>query len=690
MKYTIITLLLLSFVLVSSITFDDAYANVNNSSRIALSQIEYTQDETIKASCGPPHYGQVTDITYTIQDEQLVQTIYTGSAMFFEVQANNFAEGNYKIKCSYNFGDGPIESEWKEFSIVSLIVDFAQYKKTIVLDPPLTDLVNTPPEDYTKAFLSYYPNEVDMKYDPDTKDLTISWNFGISPDRESCNSKTEFYQQNYTSIIPLTFDPNRDYLNFEGYNNTIFGDGNLYLKNTDLTNSKIDCKGSLTINIETIHPSNYTDEFSLYMTFFEVISPDKRSSTPQVGYRAEGIRVLNEAIFITTSLAEINASPCGNFTKGTDKWSFVELIHDRTDSKLTTFDTVDGCYTDSQIPLSIQQTSSKKKNGGGSIVIPHPPTGYKDSQGNEIVKNGFVYNGVVTDLTGYHTPFDKIIVTTGLTNNITVKGFDNNGLSNIKWLQIGFGMPGIGSPLANAQSLVTVYFTNTEIGEIVIREDYPLIKIISISTEIVECGYVNYDCLQVSLDHIFLDQPKYDVVAVNWLDNYSYGQTYFVNDGVNVTGESLNEPLISKVSVGKGGVFYPQIAGQVELTLVDYKTDTWQDPFGYLWTSDNYNSFVMTDNVPVPMKDPDLEFSVMKRHSSHFDDNIVHEQEKALLIFDASKLISIPAESWTYDLPRTDTEIQKELDIRIALEADRAEKELQEYFDYIYSGKVQD
>jgi len=376
MNHKIITLFVLSFIIVSSITFDDAYANANNSTRVAITQIEYTQDETIKAGCGSSIQGQVTDITYIIQDEQLVQTIYPHSAIFFEVPADNFAEGNYKIKCSYNFGDGPIESEWKEFSI-SGIVDSAE--------PPRTDLYNTLPDFTTQAIAPYlFTNEVDMKYDPDTKDLTISWNFGVNPDRETCNSKTEFYQENYTSINPLTYDPNRVYLNFEGYNKNTFGDGSLTLKNTNLTNSEINCQGSLTINIKTIHPSKYTDEFSLYMTFFEVISPDKRSSTPQVGYRAEGIRVLNEAIFITTSLAEINASPCGNFTKGSDKWSFVELVHDITGPTLTIFNTVDGCFTDntgtvlgfsSPFQSSTTQTLSNKNGGGCSGDCTAPTIG---------------------------------------------------------------------------------------------------------------------------------------------------------------------------------------------------------------------------------------------------------------------------------------------------------------------------
>ena len=75
-------------------------------------------------------------------------------------------------------------------------------------------------------------------------------------------------------------------------------------------------------------------------------------------------------------------------------------------------------------------------------------------------------------------------------------------------------------------------------------------------------------------------------------------------DGVLVIGDSLNEPLLQDVTVANGGVFYPQRAGTVLLTLIDYKTDMWQDEFGYMWSSNQYGPYIV-DVIPVPQKEPD-------------------------------------------------------------------------------------
>lgn len=286
---------------------------------------------------------------------------------------------------------------------------------------------------------------------------------------------------------------------------------------------------------------------------------------------------------------------------------------------------------------TVTKPISPKKNGGGSGCFGdcESPTGYKSTSGQEIVKNGFIYNNNATDLTGYHTPYPKITVTTNATNNLTVKAYDNSGVHNIKWLQVGFGMPEIGSPLNDAQSMVTIYLKHGEIEKIIPTEDYPLVELGEISVEIVDCGYINTECLQISLDHIFRDQPKYDIVYVQWADNYGYSKTYYVNDGIEVIGESLNEPLELKVEVSKGGTHYPQRAGTVELKLSDYKTDIWQDEYDYLWSMNQYGPYI-TDVISPPVKSDKT--GEINRNHSEFSKIKEFEIERALEIFDASLL----------------------------------------------------
>ena len=93
-------------------------------------------------------------------------------------------------------------------------------------------------------------------------------------------------------------------------------------------------------------------------------------------------------------------------------------------------------------------------------------------------------------------------------------------------------------------------------------------------------------------------------MAINAIDNPGNAQTNFMNDGVLVVGESLNDPLEQDVVVAKGGALYPQKAGTVLLTMIDYKTDMWVDEYGYKWSTNQYGPFIV-DIVPVPERTPD-------------------------------------------------------------------------------------
>lgn len=147
MNYKIITLFVLSFIIVSAITFDDAFAESGDISlnlsppTLEFIQTEYIHNEMIPAKCISDDPKPTNSITWIIIDADterpyLFSTVNGSAEYSFKAW---FPEGDYKIKCKTNFVGGHNESEWKSFSIVSGIVDFAQYKKTkasITYDPP--------------------------------------------------------------------------------------------------------------------------------------------------------------------------------------------------------------------------------------------------------------------------------------------------------------------------------------------------------------------------------------------------------------------------------------------------------------------------------------------------------------------------------------------------------------------------
>lgn len=286
----------------------------------------------------------------------------------------------------------------------------------------------------------------------------------------------------------------------------------------------------------------------------------------------------------------------------------------------------------------IDVLSTEKKKGGSDN--PPPPTFGKNANYKQIVEDGFCFNGNCADVDNYHTEFPLINATVGESSNITLKAYNpNGGLPGFKWFQIILGLEEAGLPLSYGEVLATLHIHQMEIDKIELVDKQNLIGNYTAITNIVQCSEeYTTECLELSFDFTPRDQLINNIVGINVVNNPRSSSTNYLNDGVEFHGDSLNEPLLSQVSASKGGAFYPQNRGLTELTLVSYHDDLWQDSFGYLWTSDNYKSFKIISNVPAPQKEPDLMWSAMTRINSNFADMIEFEKERALLVFDSSKL----------------------------------------------------
>ncbi len=184
---------------------------------------------------------------------------------------------------------------------------------------------------------------------------------------------------------------------------------------------------------------------------------------------------------------------------------------------------------------------------------------------------------------------------------------------------------------------------------------------------------------------MFRDELRNKVIVIQAMDNSRNADTKFLNEGIETVGESMNEPLVSHVSVSKGGAFYPQDRGVVELTLTSYKDNAWQDEYGYMWSTNNYG-FYIVDTIPVPIREPDVMWQAMTRMNSNFADMIIYEQNRALLIYPSEEAFADMKEPFAYELPKSEAEMQKELQKRMDSEADRAQKELDKMFAKWYPG----
>lgn len=299
--------------------------------------------------------------------------------------------------------------------------------------------------------------------------------------------------------------------------------------------------------------------------------------------------------------------------------------------------------------------NSSKGGGGCSDCI--APTFGKNKDGKFLVSEGFIFNGNAADVTDFHTKFPLITVITNQTNTVTVKMYENNGVNNIRLAQFGMGMPEVRSPLSDAQTLLEIWIVGAEIEKIKKIEKYHLVDILNATTSIVDCGYVGTEnCLQITLEYIYRDQPKYNIMAINAMDNSRNAQTNYLNDGILVIGETLNDPLEQNVSVSNAGAHYPQNRGSTQLTLVDYKTDMWQDGYGYMWSANNYGPYLV-DKVPIPKKVQD-KFSKWSGYNDRF-----HSEFKNYVEFQSKKAEKLVSEIYpTYEQYNDDFFIQKEFE----------------------------
>jgi len=234
-----------------------------------------------------------------------------------------------------------------------------------------------------------------------------------------------------------------------------------------------------------------------------------------------------------------------------------------------------------------------------------PPTFGENKNGMLMVTNGFTYNGVSTDVESYHTEYPLITVVTNQTNTITVKVYENSGVNSIENIQFGMGMPKIGSPLSDAQTLLEIWLDDTIVDEIKKTDKNNLVDIINATTSLVDCSVDHgSECLQLTVNYIYRDQPKYNIMLINSMDDHNNTWNYYLNDGILVIGDSINEPKTMIVDATKAGMLYPQKSGSTTLMLDDYKNDIWLDKFDYKWSTNAYGPYLL-DIMQVPEPIPD-------------------------------------------------------------------------------------
>ncbi len=202
-------------------------------------------------------------------------------------------------------------------------------------------------------------------------------------------------------------------------------------------------------------------------------------------------------------------------------------------------------------PDAPSDSTTKKKSGGGCNDCT-PPTLGLDINQRRVVDNGFSYNGYSIQAEMYHTPYPLINATVGEMNKVEIVTYENGGIYNMKLVQFGLGATEIGQPLSQLEVLIEVWLTTdgtlsgVDVDEIVIRDSDNLIDndTVSAVSYVTPCqsSDVKLNCVKVDLEYSYREATVNNVMVVAVSDKKNNNQNFYFNDGIEVFGESLNEP----------------------------------------------------------------------------------------------------------------------------------------------------
>lgn len=442
----------------------------------------------------------------------------------------------------------------------------------------------------------------DITYNESANSITIQWDF-TDTITQSCHLQTNLDGAGYTTVNFETYRFNMVGLDFENKR-----DGPSYLS-YNLDSSEIDCKGEYTINIDDIISYTGTQRYNFEFFFGGIINDDYRDEIPIDFFKeydsTSGLAYTHTLGYEYNEYGTYRNISCSELYEYFDKFMHNTVIIQDIEKDTKQSISYEECNGSSNQDTNYDSNNQvkKKKSNGSCLGDCTPPTFGKDKQHRLLVTDGFELNGNDVNVEKYHVPYNLITVDTGKTHNMKLKVLESTAL---KWIQVGFGIPEVGSPMNDAEAIALFRVGYDDIlDEPEIFSKHALIDITRASLNNTSCSDdISIECYILDFDFTPREQLKNNVILIQAVDVYGYGTNHYINDGMLVIGDSMNDPIIFKVSVGNFGAFYPQRSGSVLLSLIDYKTDTWQDEYGYLWSVNNYGPYLV-DKIPAPQKPVD-------------------------------------------------------------------------------------
>jgi len=313
-----------------------------------------------------------------------------------------------------------------------------------------------------------------------------------------------------------------------------------------------------------------------------------------------------------------------------------------------------------------------KPDGGMNHWDTRPTFGINhETRETILVENGFSFNGesfTVTD--NHHTAFDQKSINIGTVNTFVATVYASKVLKVQEFL---FGVPEIGMGHL-AEMRIEVWFNidgEIEYVKVVQESDVIDAASVSVSHEKTKCLAIALEekCDRTLISAIFLEPLKDNVMAIKAMDFKLRDHTTYLNDGFNITGESLNPMDTSFIPSNT------KHEGLILVTQTEKYSKYWLAEDGRMFERNNFGSFKQIGIEFERFEDTGTAYT---RLHSGFGGIIAYEQKRATLLFNSTQYISEIPESFAYIYPeiseRIDDKMREQMLTQEQIAKDHLEK----------------
>ena len=300
-----------------------------------------------------------------------------------------------------------------------------------------------------------------------------------------------------------------------------------------------------------------------------------------------------------------------------------------------------------------------------------PIFGLDHQNSEKVVDYGFKLNDKKFFLSdNFHTPFLEQSINVGERNTFEATVFSEKGLRVQEFL---FGIPEVGEA-HDAEIGVEVWLNyEGEIEEIKAIQETDVIDAdhILATHEQVKCRSNSSEekCDSIRISVMFLEPLKYKTMAVKAIDFKNRYQITYLNEGIDISGESLNP--MQTVNIPSP----TRDEGPIEITQSEKYSVLWTSEDGRIFEMNSFGSFKQFNHEFERFQDTG---EARTRLHSGFGKLMEYEKYRAYFVFNATNLESDLPETFAYSFPEENQRVNNVMKMKLLEQERIAQKIIEE------------